>query len=148
MARQYATYYLGDEYFGVEVKQVQEVLRYQEMTRVPLSSPVIRGLINLRGQIVLAVDLRRRLGLPDRPEGALPMNVVLQTDDGAVSLLVDRIGDVITVADEDFELPPENLRGVSREIVRGVFKLDGALLLVVDPARVLDFERRAETLAA
>ncbi len=148
MARQYATYYLGDEYFGVEVKQVQEVLRYQEMTRVPLSSPVIRGLINLRGQIVLAVDLRRRLGLPDRPEGTLPMNVVLQTDDGAVSLLVDRIGDVITVADEDFELPPENLRGVSREIVRGVFKLDGALLLVVDPARVLDFERRAETLAA
>ncbi len=148
MARQYATYYLGNEYFGVEVKQVQEVLRYQNMTRVPLSSPVIRGLINLRGQIVLAVDLRRRLGLPDRPDGTLPMNVVLQTDDGPVSLLVDRIGDVITVPDDAFELPPENLRGVSREIVRGVFKLDGALLLVVDPARVLDFDRRAEAAAA
>ena len=93
--RQYCTFYLDGHYFGVDVLKVQEVIRYQEMTRVPLAPPVVRGLINLRGQIVTAIDLRRRLDLPDRPADQLPVNVVVQTDDGAVSLLVDEIGDVL-----------------------------------------------------
>ena len=93
--------------FGVEVQQVQEVIRYQEMTRVPLAPRWSRGLINLRGQIVTAIDLRRRLELPRRPAGALPMNVVVRTDDGAVSLLVDEIGDVVGSASTQFEPAPE-----------------------------------------
>ncbi|HTS09206.1 MAG TPA: chemotaxis protein CheW, partial [Candidatus Eisenbacteria bacterium] len=72
--QQFCTFFVKDEFFGVPVQQVQEVIRYQEMTRVPLVSHVIRGLINLRGQIVMAVDLRRRLGLEDRPESQLPLN--------------------------------------------------------------------------
>src|SRR5258707_7171057 len=84
-------------YCGLDVLKVQEIIRYQEMTSVPLAPPVVRGLINLRGQIVTAIDLRRRLELRDRPNDELPVNVVVQTDDGAVSLLVDEIGDVLEV---------------------------------------------------
>src|SRR3954469_18205027 len=94
---QYCTFFLDGLYFGIEVLKMQEIIRYQEMTRVPLAPPVVRGLINLRGQIVTAIDMRRRLDLPALPDGRLPMNVVIRTDDGPVSLLVDEIGDVLEV---------------------------------------------------
>src|ERR1700757_2458365 len=105
---QFCTFYLKDPFFGLLVQQVQEVIRYQKMTRVPLVPEVIRGLINLRGQIVLAVDLRLRLGMEGRPDSELPMNVVVRTDEGAVSLLVDEIGDVLEVPEDGFEPPPGN----------------------------------------
>src|SRR5579863_3440533 len=108
-AQQFCTFYVDRQFFGVPVQQVQEVIRYQEMTRVPLVPQVIRGLINLRGQIVTAIDLRRRLGMAERPADQLPMNVVVRTDDGALSLLVDEIGDVIEVEESSFEPPPETL---------------------------------------
>jgi purine-binding chemotaxis protein CheW len=136
--RQFCTFLLGGQHFGVEVLRVQEVIRQQEMTRVPLAPPVVRGLINLRGQIVTAVDLRRRLELPDRPDGDQPVNVVVQTDDGAVSLLVDEIGEVLEVPEAAFERPPETLRGPARELVRGAYKLDGRLLLILDTDRAID----------
>ena len=135
--RQYCTFLLDGHYFGVEVLRVQEVIRHQEMTRVPLAPLVVRGLINLRGQIVTAIDLRRRLELPDRPEGEPPVNVVVQTDDGAVSLLVDEIGDVWQVPEEAFERPPDTLKGLARELIRGAYKLNDRLLLVLDTEKVL-----------
>ncbi len=102
-ARQLCTFYLDGHYFGLDVLAVQEIIRGQEMTRVPLAPPVVRGLINLRGQIVTALDLRRRLELSDRPADQEPVNVVVHTDDGAVSLLVDEIGDVVEVSETAFE---------------------------------------------
>jgi purine-binding chemotaxis protein CheW len=102
------------------------------MTRVPLASPVVSGLINLRGRIVTAIDLRRRLGLSDRQSGKLPMNVVVRTGDDAVSLLVDEIGDVIEVPEDMFEKPPETLRGIARTLVDGCYKLEGRLMLVLN----------------
>jgi purine-binding chemotaxis protein CheW len=116
-AQQFCTFYVDRQFFGVPVQQVQGVIRYQEMTRVPLVPRVIRGLINLRGQIVVAIDLRRRLNAPERPEDQLPMNVVVGTADGALSLLVDEIGDVLEVQEETFERPPETLQGIARELV-------------------------------
>jgi purine-binding chemotaxis protein CheW len=136
--QQFCTFHLGGHYLGVEVVRVQEVVRHQEMTRVPLAPPAVRGLINLRGQIVTAIDLRRRLDLPDRPDTDRPVNVVVQTDDGAVSLLVDEIGDVLHVPGAAFEGPPDTLRGPARELIRGAYKLDGRLLLVLDTDRLLD----------
>lgn len=127
--RQFCTFVLDGHSFGIDVLRVQEVIRYQEMTRVPLAPPVVRGLINLRGQIVTAIDLRRRLDLPDRPAGQLPVNIVVSTDDGAISLLVDEIGDVIAVSEAAFEGPPATLRGKARELIRGAYKLDRRLLL-------------------
>lgn len=137
LSRQYSTFSVGGFFFGIEVLEVQEVLRYLEMTSVPLSPGVIEGLINLRGQIVTAVDMRSRLGLPKRPEGETPMNMVVRSEDGAVSLLVDEIGDVIEVQAESYEPPPDHLPREQRELIRGVYKLEGRLLLVLHTERVL-----------
>jgi purine-binding chemotaxis protein CheW len=135
--RQFCTFSIRDQYFGLDVMKVQEIIRCQPMTPVPLAHPLVRGLINLRGQIVTALDLRRRLDLPDRAEGSLPVNVVVRTCDGAVSLLVDEIGDVIAVSDAQFEQPPETLRGTARELIHGAYKLSDRLLLVLDLERTV-----------
>jgi purine-binding chemotaxis protein CheW len=136
-AKQYCSFYVDTLFFGVEVQLVQEVIRYQEMTRVPPASAEIGGLINLRGQIVTAIDLRRRLNLPARTDGKLPMNVVVRTDDAAVSLLVDEIGDVLQLESGTFEQPPETLTGITREVVSGVHKLKDRLLLTLDTTRAV-----------
>lgn len=142
--RQFATFHLDRYYFGVEVLMVQEVIRYQDMTRVPLAPNVVQGLINLRGQIVTAIDLRRRLELPDRQDGAQPMNVVVRTSDGVVSLLVDEIGDVLETSQADFEQAPETIHGAARDLVTGVYKLKDRLLLALDVERAsaIDAEER------
>jgi len=136
--KQFSTFVVDRLLFGVEVEKVQEVIRYQEMTRVPLAPPVVKGLINLRGQIVTAVDLRRRLGLRERAATDLPMNVVVRHEDGAVSLLVDEISDVLEVEEEAFELPPGTLSGEARELIRGVYKLKDTLLIALDTDKTLN----------
>ena len=136
-SQQFCTFYLDGLFFGVEVEKVQEVIRHQKTTAVPLAQDVIGGLINLRGQIVTAVDLRRRLELSRRDATENPMNVVVRTDDGAVSLLVDEIGDVVEVEQETFEHPPDTLKGVARELIRGAYKLKGKLLLLLDTDRAM-----------
>lgn len=135
---QYSTFYVADLFFGVDVLHVQEVLRFQPMTPVPRAPEVIEGLINLRGQIVTAIDMRRRLHLPPRPRDQSPMNIVVRTADGAVSLLVDEIGDVMQLDASTYERPPANLNPAAREIIRGVYKLDDGLLLVLDEERTAD----------
>ncbi len=134
MARtsQFCTFYLDKLLFGVELRGVQEVIRSLEMTRVPLAPSVVSGLINLRGQIVTAVNLRRRLELQPAPAGTRAMNVVVRSEDGAVSLLVDEIGDVVEVEETSFEAPPETLRGSVRNVILGVHKLKDRLLHVLD----------------
>lgn len=134
----FCTFYLGDLYLGIPVTDVQEVIRSQERTRVPLVSPVIHGLINLRGEIVTTVDLRHRLELEPRPPGQEPINVVVRHHDGVVSLLVDEIGDVFEVTNDDFDPLPPTLTGVYRDFVRGIYKLDSRLLLILDTERLLD----------
>jgi purine-binding chemotaxis protein CheW len=136
--QQFTTFVLDGHLFGVEVETVQEVIRYQEMTRVPLAPGAVGGLINLRGQVITALDLRRRLGMEDRPEGVLPMNVVVRTEEGVVSLLVDQIGDVIETDPAHFESPPDTVVLAARDLIRGAFKLDGALLLALDVPRTVE----------
>ena len=143
--QEFCTFMLDSHLYGVEVKQVQEVIRFQEMTRIPLSSPVVKGLINLRGQIVTAIVLRRRLGMADRDPEALPMNVVVRKDDEAVSFLVDEIGDVLEVDDATFERPPETLRGAARELICGAYKLEDGLLLALDTDKAVDLSNANET---
>ena len=112
--RQFCTFYVAGHYFGLDVLRVQEIIRWQEITRVPLAPEAVRGLINLRGQIVTALDLRLRLGLGRCPADRRPFNVVVRSDDGAISLLVDEIGDVLELPESSFERPPETLTGPSR----------------------------------
>ena len=140
--QQYCTFYLNKLMFGVELERVQEVIRSMEITPIPLSPRVVSGLMNLRGQIITGIDLRRRLDLADRPEGMHPMHVVIRSADGAVSLLVDEIGDVVEVTEESFERPPETLQGKVREVILGVHKLEKHLM------HVLDTEKACETAEA
>jgi purine-binding chemotaxis protein CheW len=135
--RQLCTFTVDGAVYGIEVDRVQEVIRHQEMTPVPLAPPGVSGLINLRGQIVTALDLRHRLGLAPRPEGTRPMDVVVRVEEGAVSLLVDEIGDVLDVDETAFERPPETLTGLARALVVGAHKLDRCLLLELDIDRAI-----------
>ncbi len=135
--KQYCTFIVDDLFFGVEVLRVQEVLKYQSMTSIPLAPKTIEGLINLRGQIVTAIDLRSRLELQDREEGQEPMNVVIKTEEGAVSLLVDEIGDVLELAEDTLEPPPPTIHGVARDLVIGVHKLQDQLVLILDTEKVI-----------
>jgi purine-binding chemotaxis protein CheW len=135
---QIATFELAGLSFGIDVLEVQEVLCAQEMTRVPIAPAVLQGLINLRGQIVAAIDMRSRLELPPRETQQPAMNIVIHTREGAVSLLVDEIGDVIETDKAHFALVPENLSGTVRSLVFGVYKLKDRLLLLLDTAKAVE----------
>ena len=139
--KQFCTFYVDSLFLGVEVEKVQEIIRHQPITRVPLSSHVVRGLINLRGQIVTAIDLRRRMNLPEAENPDAAMNVVMFTTEGTVSLLVDQVGDVLFLDEEAFENPPETMVGASREYVRGAYKLEDELMLALEADKVVNISR-------
>lgn len=145
---QLCTFELDQLLFGIEVSQVQEIVRYHAITRVPLAPEVVRGLINLRGEIVTALDLRLRMGMPRHPPDGLPMNIVLRHEgSGGVSLLVDRVGDVIDVAGDKFERPPETVQGAGRELIRGAYKLPERLLLLLDVDQTISIPKFSEPTA-
>lgn len=128
---------------GLPVDEVQEVLLSARVTPVPRAHAAISGLINIRGVIVPALDLRRRLQLPPGPAADEPMHVVMLTESGPVSLVVDTVQDVTDVPRERLAPSPDNLRGVARELVRGVIKLDGGLLLLLDPRGLVALQGRS-----
>lgn len=132
MPRQYCTFWLGEMLLGIPVEQVQEVLMHQTITPVPLASTAIRGLINLRGQIVPAVDLRDCLTLDDASLKDRTVNVIVHAERETISLLVDRSGDVLDVEESQFEQPPGTLEDAVFELLTGVYKLDSHLLHAVD----------------
>jgi purine-binding chemotaxis protein CheW len=136
--RHLCTFRLAGHAFGIDVLRVQEVIRSQPMTRVPLAPPVVRGLINLRGQIVTAIDLGQRLELPGREGTEASVHVVVNVDGAAVSMLVDSIGDVVDAVSNSFERPPDTLDEWVRELILGVHKLEGRLLLVLDVVKATD----------
>jgi purine-binding chemotaxis protein CheW len=136
--RTYASCRVGHLLVGVDVDAVQEVTAGGELTPVPLAPPVVSGLLNLRGQIVTAIDLRRSLQLADRPVGQGAVNLILRAQGGSVGLVVDSVGDVLDVHQDDFEEPPGTVRGHLRDLINGVYKLDRGLLLVLNTERVLE----------
>lgn len=139
-AVQFCTFFVEDLFFGIEVEKVQEIIRFQPITSVPRAAYVIRGLMNLRGKIVTAIDLRRRMQLAEQLNPESSMNVVVNHDNDSVSLLVDKVGDVLTVDDELFEPPPETMASTARHLIRGAYKLDRQLMLVLELDRVLSLD--------
>ena len=131
------TFRVADHLLGLDIAVVQEVLRRQEITRLPLSAPAVRGIINLRGQIVPAVDLRCCLELPPAESGQDRATIVVRDREDAASLLVDEIGDVVQVAEESREQTPETVHGLARPLIHGVFPLHGGLLLELDLGEIL-----------
>lgn len=136
--QQVCTFQIGGNWYGLDVTRVQEVALPQALTSVPLSHPAVAGLMNLRGQIVIAIDLRRRLGLPDRDRNVPCVYVVIETINGAVSLIADEVGDVLTLSKQDFESPPDTLREMARNLTVGVYKLPNRLFVLLDPDRLAE----------
>lgn len=135
--QQYVSFLIDGELMGVPVSRVQEVLASQQIAQTPLARNEVAGLLNLRGQIVTAVNLRRRLGLPDREPGETSMNVVVRYQGESFSLLVDEVGDVISVDGLRSEPPPRTLDSRWRSLVNGVFRLEQGLFVVLDLTAIL-----------
>ena len=135
---QLSTFHVGKYLFGVDVSLVQEVVRLQQMTPVPLAVPEIAGLINPRGEVLTAIDLRARLGLPPADSGREPVNIVIRVDDEPVSLLVDEIGGVLEVSQVPFEQTPATVDERVRDLLLGAYTLPDRLLLSLNAKRVLD----------
>jgi len=133
---QLATFHVGDGLFAIDVADVAEILRAQTMTRVPLAPPEIAGLLNLRGQIVPAVDLARCLGHEGRGV-ELSHHLIIRSANELVSLLVDEVGDVVEADGDELEEPPENLRASVRALVSGLLPLPEQAALVLVPAHVV-----------
>ncbi|MGK7867246.1 chemotaxis protein CheW [Falsiroseomonas sp. E2-1-a20] len=122
---------------GVPVLVVRDVLGPQTITRIPLAPPEVAGSLNLRGRIVTAVDLRRRLGLPIREPDRQPMSIVVEIAGELYSMLADSVGEVVPLRQEDSASNPPTLDAVWRDVSRGVHRRDGQLLIVLDVERVL-----------
>lgn len=134
---QFCTFYIDSLYIGIDVSEVQEVIRYQEMTRTPRAPRVVSGLINLRGQIVTALDLRVSLGIKQRAPEDQPMNIVVRDGESVISFLVDKIGDVVEAEDSMFERAPLTLPKNLRDLIKGAYKFPEQLLLVLNTERAL-----------
>jgi purine-binding chemotaxis protein CheW len=140
-SRQFVTFDVANQFFGVPVSVVQEVLLNESYTPMPLAPQGCGGLFNLRGEVIGTVDLRVRFGLPAEPKSHAVLNVVVLAAGEPVSLLVDRIGLVVDLDDADFEAPPETLTGQTRALVVGTYKTDDRLLMVLDVEACVDVAR-------
>jgi purine-binding chemotaxis protein CheW len=143
---EYVTVMIGDQLFGLPISRVQDVFMPDRLTRVPLASPEIAGVLNLRGRIVTAIDMRRRLGLPPRADGRPPMAVGIELKGESYGLLIDTVGEVLKLADGTREPNPVNLDQHLARVSAGVHRLEGQLLVILDVDRVL--EMGSESLAA
>jgi purine-binding chemotaxis protein CheW len=142
-SQDFVTMTIADQLFGIPVLTVQDVLGSQRITRIPLAPPEVAGALNLRGRIVTAMDVRRRLDLPAREAGKSGMSVVVDHNGELYSLIVDSVGEVLSLPNEAFERNPATLDPKWREVSAGIYRLDGKLLVVLEVSRLLEI-RRAE----
>jgi len=134
---EFVTLLIDGQLFGVPIARVQDVFIPERLTRVPLAAPDIAGVLNLRGRIVTAIDMRRRLGLPARPEGAPTMAVGVELNGESYGLLIDTVGEVLKLDDARREPNPVNLVPHLARVSAGVHRLDAKLLVILDVDRVL-----------
>ncbi|NCC22451.1 MAG: chemotaxis protein CheW [Alphaproteobacteria bacterium] len=134
----FLTLYISNQLFGIPVLQVQDVLGTQRVTRIPLAPPEVAGALNLRGRIVTAIDVRKRLGIGGERKTGSQMSVVVEHGGELYSLIIDRVGDVLSLSREEFENNPPTLDQQWREISLGIYRLKKELLVVLDVAKVLN----------
>lgn len=136
--QEFATMRLNGQLFGISVLAVQDVMRRQPIAPVPLAAPVIAGSINVRGRIVTAIDMRRRLGLADYPNPEKVMKVVVEFQGELYAFIVDAVGDVLSLPTKQLEKVPANMNAAWRSVASGVFKLEKELLVILDVAHVIE----------
>jgi purine-binding chemotaxis protein CheW len=137
---EFVTMSVDGQLFGIPVLLVQDALKAQKITRIPLASREVAGALNLRGRIVTAIDVRRRLGLPDRENNEAGMNIVVEHGGELYSLIVDSVGEVLKVDADTFERNPATLDAAWKSFCKGIYRLDGNLLLSLDVANLLTFQ--------
>lgn len=135
-----ATFYVGEALCGMDILKVQEINKLMEMTKVPQAPSYVMGILNLRGQIVTIIDLGKKLGLTDVDVTESSRNIIVNSDNEYIGLLVSRIGDVVEAEWEKVERPPANIGGVQGVFFKGVFKLKDRLIGILDADRVLSEE--------
>ncbi len=141
---QLVTFHVGDEEFGVEILAVREINRMMEITRVPHAPPFVEGVINLRGQVIPVVDLRRRFGMPPREHDRNTRIVVVELSDKVVGFVVDAVSEVLRVPASLVEPPPPIVGGIEREYLEGVVKLEDRLLILLNLQRLLGEDEARE----
>ncbi|MEW5728291.1 MAG: chemotaxis protein CheW [Pseudomonadota bacterium] len=137
----YVTMFIEGQLFGIPVLTVQDVLGPQKITRIPLAPREVAGSLNLRGRIVTAIDVRLRLGLPKRSEENKGMSVVVDMGGELYSLMVDQVGEVLSLPEAKFERNPPTLDPMWREFSAGIYRLEDKLLVVLDVSKLLDFSK-------
>jgi purine-binding chemotaxis protein CheW len=140
-ARDYVTATIAGQLFGIPVLTVQDVLGAQRLTRIPLAPPEVAGALNLRGRIVTAIDLRKRLGMDADASAQSGMSIVVEYAGELYSLLIDSVGEVLNLPADRYEPSPPTLDPRWREVSGGIYRLDGQLLVILEVDRVLDFGR-------
>jgi purine-binding chemotaxis protein CheW len=141
--QEFVTVMIAGQLFGIPVLTVQDVLGPQRITRIPLAQPEVAGALNLRGRIVTAIDVRRRLNLPPRPPELKGMSVVVEHRGEPYSLMIDSVGEVMSLPNDSFERNPPTLNPRWRDVSNGIYRLDGRLLVVLDVERLLQFSGAA-----
>ena len=144
---QFSTFEVAGRTYGIEVTVVQEIVKEIPMTRIPLSRSFVRGLINLRGQVVTAICLQDLFEIEDNGTHK-KMNVICKCDDSLVSLLVDEIGDVIEVESSSFEPPPATIPGTVKRFISGVYKQEDCLLSIIDIEKIGEVLNHSQDQAA
>jgi purine-binding chemotaxis protein CheW len=140
---EYVTVIIGEQLFGLPISRVQDVFVPDRVTRVPLAPPDVAGILNLRGRVVTAIDMRSRLELGKRPAGEPVMAIGIETRGESYGFLVDSVGEVMKLKSSDCEAKPINLDSRLARIAAGIYRLDGQLLVVLDVDRVLDIKNNA-----
>lgn len=142
-ANGYLTMKVDGQLFGIPVLSVQDVLGAQEHTRVPKAPPEIAGVLNLRGRVITAIDVRRRLGLPPSMSEDPPMSVVIDLEGELYSLNVDTVGEVLSLSAHTFEDNSATMSPHWRMFSRGIYWLNGELLVALDVPALFEFEPSA-----
>jgi len=140
---QLVSFKLGDEEFGVDIMQVQEIIRMQDITAVPNAPEFVEGVINLRGRVIPIVDLRKRFGLEEKSHDKATRIIVVKVDDLTVGLIVDEVSEVLRIPVDTVEPPPPIVAGVESEYIKGVGKLEDRLLILLDLSKTLSKEEKA-----
>ncbi len=145
--RQLVVFGLGDEEFGVDIIQVQEIVRLQEVTKIPNAPEFVEGIVNLRGKVIPLIDLRKRFGFAKVEHDDDSRIIVTSFNDNLIGIIVDNVTEVIRLQEEQIEPPPNIVAGIGREYLQGVGKIENRLVVLLELDRILNIEER-ETLAA
>lgn len=140
--QQLVVFGLGKEEYGVDIIEVQEIVRLQEITQVPNAPDFVEGIINLRGKVIPLIDLRKRFGFAAGEHSADTRIIVISISDSLVGIIVDSVSEVLRLNDEDMEPPPRIVAGIGREYIKGVGKIGDRLIILLDLDRILNAEEK------